>query len=346
MAGHLAPDQHDSLPDVPEPSETSRLFGHGEAAAHLAAAYRAGKLHHGLLLTGPKGIGKATLAFHLAYHLLRYPIAADAPATLAEPDPDSALARQIASGAHPSVLHLTKPYDEKTKKFRTAITVEEVRRVARFLAMRTHDDSYRIVIVDSADDLNRNAANALLKNLEEPPSRAVFVLISHMPGGLLPTIRSRCQQIRLAPRGRDDLAAALSLAKPGAATDDALLQAAEGSPRTAILMTEYGGLELAQAADDYLGKARRDPADAYKLADAVTGRERDIQFELLNTHLLDRIASAAGEAARSGDARRADRLAELWQQASTTIGETTTYNLDRRQHVVALVEKVAAALQD
>ena len=175
MSERLAPEQAHTPPDIPRPAE-----------------------HHALLLTGPKGIGKATFAFHLAHHLLSHPRGEDAPETFGRPDPASAVARQVASGAHPAVLHLTRPYDERTKKFKSAITVDEVRRVGRFLSLRAHDDSYRVVIVDPADEMNRNAANALLKSLEEPPARAIFLLISHAPGTLLPTIRSRCQVLRFA----------------------------------------------------------------------------------------------------------------------------------------------------
>src|SRR5690606_28916285 len=107
-----------------------------------------------------------------------------APETLGDADISSPLFRQIASGSHPSILHLTRPFDEKRKVFRTVVTVEEIRRVNRFLSMTSHDGSYRVVIVDSADDMNANAANALLKNLEEPPARTIFLLISHSPGRL------------------------------------------------------------------------------------------------------------------------------------------------------------------
>ncbi|RUW17149.1 DNA polymerase III subunit delta', partial [Mesorhizobium sp. M1E.F.Ca.ET.041.01.1.1] len=205
----IAPEQHDTLDGVPEPSETPRLIGHAQAAGMLAAAYRAGKLPHALILTGPLGIGKATLAFHLAHHVLKYPDFTAAPGTLAVPDPASSLFRLIATGAHPSVLHLTRPANDKTKSFKTVLTVDEIRKVSRFLSMTSHDGSYRVVIVDPADDMNTNAANALLKNLEEPPARTLFILIVHAPGSLLPTIRSRCQMVRLTPLAADELMAVL-----------------------------------------------------------------------------------------------------------------------------------------
>ena len=168
------PEQHDSLDGVPEPSETVRVFGHDAQEAQLTAAHRAGKLPHALVFAGPRGIGKASLAFQLAHYLLSYPSPESAPETFAPRDPASPLYRQVASGAHPSLLHLTRPFNEKTKAFKTVLTVDEMRRVGRFLSLTAHDGGYRVVIVDPADDMNINAANALLKNLEEPPSRTRF----------------------------------------------------------------------------------------------------------------------------------------------------------------------------
>ncbi|SMH48077.1 DNA polymerase III subunit delta' [Mesorhizobium australicum] len=348
MSERLAPEQADSLPDVPEPAENPYLFGHAEHAAHVASAYRTGKLHHALLLTGPKGIGKATFAFHIAHHLLSHPRGEDAPETFGRPDPSSALSRQVASGAHPAVLHLTRPYDERAKKFKSAITVDEVRRVGRFLSLRAHDDSYRVVIVDPADEMNRNAANALLKSLEEPPARAIFLLVSHSPGGLLPTIRSRCQVLRLAPLSEAEIGSVLNSFGTGLPDAPearrALLDRAGGSARQAILLAEHGGFDITEAADQFVGKARRDPLDAYKLADVVTGRDQTVTFEILNDHLLEKVARAAADAAAQGEGRRAARLAELWDEANATIRETDTYNLDKRQHVVGLLNRIGEAL--
>jgi len=348
MSERLAPEQADSLPDVPEPAENPYLFGHAEHAAHVAGAYRTGKLHHALLLTGPKGIGKATFAFHIAHHLLSHPRGEDAPETFGRPDPSSALSRQVASGAHPAVLHLTRPYDERAKKFKSAITVDEVRRVGRFLSLRAHDDSYRVVIIDPADEMNRNAANALLKSLEEPPARAIFLLVSHSPGGLLPTIRSRCQVLRLAPLSETEIGSVLNSFGTGLPDAPearrALLDRAGGSARQAILLAEHGGFDITEAADQFVGKARRDPLDAYKLADVVTGRDQTVTFEILNDHLLEKVARAAADAAAQGEGRRAARLAELWDEANATIRETDTYNLDKRQHVVGLLNRIGEAL--
>lgn len=345
MLERLAPEQFDTIPEIPEPAENPVLVGHGEAAAMLASAHRSGRLHHGLLLSGPQGIGKATLAFHLAYHLLKHPEPANAPAELQRPDPASSLYRQIATGAHPSVLHLTRPMNDRTKSFKTAVTVDEIRKVSRFLSMTAHDGGYRVVIVDPADDMNRQAANALLKNLEEPPARTLFILIAHSPGGLLPTIRSRCQLIRLHPLGLDEVAAALKALRPDLASlPEAELARARGSVRNALLGLLYGGNEIAGAMQDLLAARDMDITQLYRLAEAVSARDAAIQFAIFNQRLLEHVATAARAAAEAGQGGHANRLAEFWSQAAEMISDTETYNLDKKQHVVELMERSHAAL--
>ncbi len=336
----LAREQHDTLDGIPDPAENPRLVGHVEAAEALAGAYRAGKLPHALILAGPRGIGKATLAFHLAGHLLANPDSTSAPGHLATPDPASGRFRQVAGGAHPSVLHLTRPAND-AKGFKTVVTVDEVRRVSRFLSLTAHDGGYRVVIVDPADDMNLSAANALLKSLEEPPARTVFVLVAHSPGGLLPTIRSRCQVVRLNPLAPDELFSVLDgfdIGLPAGADERAALAAAAaGSPRSAILLTQYGGLEIASALDALLGAGGVPIADAHRLADAVAARGQAIPFALLNEHALDVLARAAAEAAADGRIERAGRLSEAWRKSHIAISETETYNLDRKQHALNMI---------
>ena len=344
----LAPRQHDTLDGVPEPSEHGFLFGHEATSAMLAGAYRAAKLHHALLLAGPAGIGKATLAFRLAHHLLVNPAGERAPGSLVQPDPSSAIFRSVAQGAHPSVLHLTRPFDERTKKFKTVISVDEVRRVSRFLSMTAHDGGWRTVIVDPADDLNTAAANALLKNLEEPPAKTVFVLVTHRPGRLLPTIRSRCQLIQLSPLTEQEVSqafGALGLALPSEPSQLAsLLARSQGSVRKAIMLTEYGGLEIADAVDGVLAARVFDVAAAVRVADAVNGRDRSQQFGMLVEHLEARLGDAAGRHALGGDLTAAERIANVWTEFVRKGAEAEAYNLDRRQYVTDSLMKVHSAL--
>lgn len=345
----LAPEQHDTLDDIPEPAENPRLVGHRDITAALASAYGNGKLPHALMLCGPAGIGKATLAFHLAHHLLKHPDSRQAPETLAIPDPASGLFRQIAMGAHPSVLHLTRPMNDRTKAFKSVVTVDEIRKVGQFLSMTSHDGGYRVVIVDPADDMNTNAANALLKNLEEPPARTLFVLIVHAPGSLLPTIRSRCQVLRLAPLGGQDLMAvldAIGQAIPDdAAQRAALAERAGGSARAAVLLTQYGGLEIAAALEKLALAGRVDVAGAHKLAETVAGRDQAIPFETFNRHALELLSGAASSSAVAGDLGRAKLLSDTWQDAQRAISETETYNLDKKQHALTMIDRLNSAMR-
>jgi DNA polymerase-3 subunit delta' len=342
MYERIAPEQHDSLAEVPEPSETIRVFGHDAQAAQLTAAHRAGKLPHALVFAGPRGIGKASLAFQFVHHLLLHPSPASAPEAFAPREPSSPLYRQVASEAHPSVLHLTRPLNEKTKAFKTALTVDEIRRVGRFLSLTAHDGGYRAVIVDPADDMNINAANALLKNLEEPPARTVFILVTHSLGRLLPTIRSRCQIMRLQPLGDDALIAALAAVgkEPEPSARAALTARAAGSVRNAIMLTDYGGLEIAEALDKLVDAHNPPAAETHRLADVVAGRDQAIQFGIFNDRALDILARAASEAARRGEGSRASRISEAWQDSRIAILETETYNLDRKQHVLSMIARL------
>ncbi len=242
------------------PAENNRLFGHEQAESFLAQSYRSGKGHHAILIEGPEGIGKATLAFRFAHHILKHPEPAEAPEALADPDPSSAIGRQLASGASHNLLHLTRPIDEKTGRAKGAITVDEVRRAGKFFSQTSGTGNWRIVIIDPADDLNRNAANAILKILEEPPRRSLFLVLTHAPGKLLPTIRSRCLPLRLKPLDAAPLHQALAHLGFDLEGENAerIVTAANGSVAEALKLINYGGLEIAATFDgSSQGRARR-----------------------------------------------------------------------------------------
>lgn len=344
------PKTHDSIEGVFEPSANDYLTGHDAVVRFLAQAYREGRMHHALLLEGAQGIGKATLAFHLAGHMLAHGDQSSAPDFFDRPDFAKPLWRQIAGGMHPAVLHINRPFDQKTGKFRTAITVEEIRRVTHFLTRTASDHAWRILIVDPADDMNRNAANALLKTLEEPPARALFILVSHSSGRLLPTIRSRCQSIQLRPL--DDIAMTQALEHAGAGigldhssiTPD-LLQRSEGSVRKALLMLANGGIEIADTVDALLGASVFDLPKAQALGTAVSGREAEIQYELFRNHLMERIAAEARRRADTGQLREANLWSQFWSDQGREISLAETYNLDRKQFVTGLLEKTQRAFK-
>jgi len=341
------PEQHDTLPGVPAPVLTRQLIGQDKQLSFLAHSHENGRLHHALLFEGPNGVGKATAAFHLAQHLLVLPGGSNATQTLHLLDEDSDEFRQLANGTHLQVLHLSRPFDAKTEKFKTMLTVDEVRRIGHFLSRTNTGAGYRTVIIDPADDMNAAAANALLKNLEEPPPRTIFVLVSHRAGQLLPTIRSRCQVVQFNALGYEELRAVVTEAAPSAGTaSHELLALSEGSVRRAFTLLAFGGLDIVNAADQLIGAQTFDADKAAKLGDAMTGRDADIQYQLLTDYLASKIARAAALRANTTDLRSAMQLAELHGQTSDMLGHAQIYNLDRKQTVFGLIAKLHAKFSE
>jgi DNA polymerase-3 subunit delta' len=320
------------------PSENTRLFGHDEATEFLAQSYRSGKGHHAILVEGPEGIGKATLAFRFANHVLSHPDPLAAPDTIGDPDPNSAVSRQIAAGASHNLLHLSRPVDEKTGKVKSAITVDEVRRAGKFFSQTSGTGNWRIVIIDPADDMNRNAANAILKILEEPPKRALFLVLSHAPGKLLPTIRSRCLPLRLSPLGDDALGAALAHLGLQAEPGSPLFAQAKGSVSEALKLLNYGGGEIIQAYNEII--AAEGPAarkSMHKLADVLSGKESDTIFAFFVSYLGDDIIGRAKLAAAEGRLAAADRLSRLYSDVTERLTISQAYNLDRKQTILSIL---------
>src|SRR5262245_30647433 len=241
----------DRLDDFPHPRETAEVFGHAPAEAALAEAFGSGRMHHAWLLIGREGIGKATLAYHFARHVLAALEERDPSGTTLAVAEQTSAARQVRALSHPRLFVLRRPYLPKDKRFAAFITVDEVRRLRAFLGHTADAGAWRAVIVDQADEMNINAANALLKSLEEPPLRTVFLLVSSEPGRLLTTIRSRCRTLLLAPLGADALrqAGERALAACGHALSDEghwpiLTRLAQGSVRRLLSLARRGGLEL------------------------------------------------------------------------------------------------------
>ncbi len=324
------------------PARNPNLFGHAAAEDFLARSYRSGKIHHALLLEGPEGIGKATLAFRFAAHVLSHPEPSEAPEHIAAPDPASPVSRQIASGASHNLLHLTRPVDEKTGRAKTAITVDEVRRAGHFFSQTSGTGNWRIVIIDPADDLNRNAANAILKLLEEPPKRALFLVLSHAPGKLLPTIRSRCQTLRLSPLGDDDLGQALSalgLPLDGGKTQKIVLGQSKGSVSQALKLLNYGGTEITTAFDEIMAAEGPSARKAmHRLADVLSGKDSDVIFGFFLQHLSDHLIDRARQSALAGDLDGADRQAKLVSDIAEQVTTAQAYNLDRKQTILSILE--------
>ena len=306
--------QPDRVEGAPHPRETAQLFGQDAAESEFRAAHASERLHHGWLLRGPRGTGKATLAWRIARFLLTQPQAgapgglfADEPApeTAAtdslDVDPEHPVARLIAARAAPGLFHIRRGRDPKSGKLRQVITVDDVRGLAHFFHMSASDGGRRVVIVDSADEMNPQAANALLKMLEEPPARATLLLVSHQPSRLLPTIRSRCRELRLAPLGPADMARALDQAGAGeAGAGAALAELSGGSVGEALRLANLGGLDIyAELVGLLATLPRLDRARALRLAEAAATRGAEDRLDLL-IDLIERVLSRLARAGASG----------------------------------------------
>ena len=339
----------DALDGFAPPHQQMAFFGHERAEQTLLDAWQSGKMHHAWLFTGPKGIGKATLAYRAARFIFNEGnmssgalIAAD---TLSIPE-DSHSARLVANQGHPNLLTIERPFDPKTKRFKTEITVDEVRKTVRFFGSTAGENTWRVCIVDPADDLNGNAANALLKILEEPPVRTVFFLISHAPGRLLPTIRSRCRRLTMEPLRKAPLKAAiraLEIAEE-AETIERLAQICGGSPRHAAELTSNDGLILVHAFERLLTKPfKPDYESLNAFGDLVAQRGKDQYF----TNFIDlthRYLSQLLEEKRSGgQAKPADLydLAETWETVGASLRETQIFNLDKKQTAIEVMRALA-----
>jgi DNA polymerase III subunit delta' len=342
------PDQHDSLPGILAPVQTVVLLGQGTKSTVLAGAYQTGRLHHALLFEGPAGTGKASLAFQLTQHLIACPYASKAPDTFQLLDRGSGAFRQLAQGTHLQALHLTRPFDVKTEKFKTKITVDEIRRINHFLSRTSPGDGYRVVIIDPINDMNESAANALLKNLEEPPSRTLFILVTHSAGRILPTIRSRCQVVRFGALDQASLRLAMqaaSMTPLGADVLDRAAALAEGSVRRGLMLASFGGLDVTETADRLVSNSIFDVDVAAKLGDAMTAREADIQYQLLTDHLLQKVVRASQRHAESGDLLRADAMANYFEECRQMLEEASAFNLDRKQTVFGLISQLNVRAQ-
>jgi len=357
----------DRLDGFPHPRETAVLHGHEAGEAALAQAVAGGRMHHAWLLAGRLGVGKATLAYRLARHLLAEPGERDPAGQSLEVPPGSAARRQVMALSHPGLLVLRRAYDLRTKRIGTTIPVDEVRRLRSFLGHTSGDGAWRVVIVDSADELNVNAANALLKSLEEPPARALFVLISAEPSSLLATIRSRCRRLDLAPLSPEPLkaaaGAALAVAEMDMPASDAwqrIERLADGSVRRALQLTSSGGLEIHERVEAIFAKLPKvDWPGAHAFSDQMGYGAQEQRFEAFFEFFLDRLAklvrvaaTGRGDAADLALAQRlidADRLpdwAVLWQTVLKERNDALELNLDRRALVLGALARLEAVSRE
>jgi DNA polymerase III subunit delta' len=322
------------------PRETYDLIGQDAALARAARAIRSGLPPQAWLISGPPGIGKATLAYRIARYLLRFGATDTGPADLSVP-PKDAVCRQIEAQSQPGLLVLRRQLNEKTGKLKTVLEIDEIRRLGAFFGLTSAAGGWRIAIVDSADEMNDNAANALLKILEEPPPKGIVLLLSHAPGRLLPTIRSRCQRLDLKPLDEASLAVALARLLPEAQPADraALAHLAEGSLGLALRLAGGDELELARAAETLLEQRLPDVPALVVLGDRVS-RAQDglLHFGQFLTEALSRRIRRRAQGGQ-GDAR----AVALWERVSAHYNRAVGLHLEPRQTVMSSALVIATA---
>ena len=352
------------------PRHTADLIGHPEIEHELLQAHASGRLPHAWLLTGPAGIGKATMAFRFARYLFAHPpgtesaagglfddddIPAETPTTMFV-DPDRPVFHRVASGGHSDLFTLERTLNDKGK-LSQQIRVGDVRDAIHFAHMTPSEGGYKVIIVDGAEAMNRESENALLKVLEEPPADTVIIMVSHAPGRLLPTTRSRCRAVAMKPLANDDVVTLLARHAPELSIDEAaeLARLSGGSIGRAMMLAAGEGLETYRdMLDIFTSLQSLDGRRVQELAKRLgrTGADDAYRSGIeLFRWWLSRIVLAASRGAEAdstlneaekGVATRAASTAILpvWlgrlDESESLIRSADTYNFDRRQVILSL----------
>ena len=365
------PPEPDRIEGAPHPRETQAIFGQDAAESAVLQAFNSGRMHHGWLLTGPRGVGKATLAWRFARFLLARPAPDEAGLFGAPPaaqsldvPPDHPVARRMLALSEPRLKLIRRSLNERGQ-MRQVIAVEDVRGLRDFFGLSATEGGRRVVIVDAADEMNPNSANAILKLLEEPPAGAVLLLVAHQPSRLLPTIRSRCRVLKLAPLDAPAMAAALEQAGAGEADATALAGLAAlsgGSVGEALRLlagdglATYGQIVALMAAMPGLSRP-----DLIQLADSAAGRGAEARFDLI-VRLADlavaRLARAGASGTAPDEAARGEaqmiarlapdaRAARIWADLAADLGVRAragkAVNLDPAALVIDMFRRMEAA---
>jgi DNA polymerase-3 subunit delta' len=360
------------MTEAPHPRDNTELIGHQEPERLFLDAWNSGRLAHAWLLVGPKGIGKASLAYRMA----RFVLAGGGeggglfggPPDSLELSTDHPVFRRVSSGGHADLKVIERGWsDDKKTKLKTEIVIDDVRGIGHFLSLTPAEGGWRVVIIDAADEMNRNAANAMLKVLEEPPRNALMLLVAHSPGRLLPTIRSRCRRLTCKPLSEQQVTDLLAKYDPGLPPADAvtLARLAEGSIGKALALAEEGGLDLYREVVGLLsGLPKLDVPALHAFGDRVARPENDAAWRTVTELLgwwLARLVRAGGREGRGmaeavpGEAAVMGRLLagasleqwlEVWEKITNLFNRADAVNLDRKQAIISAflaVERLARA---
>jgi DNA polymerase-3 subunit delta' len=333
----MSEDAEDPREGGNHPRRRTDLKGHQATEELLLRQYTSGRMHHGWLLAGPRGIGKATIAYRLARFLLAHPDpkAAASSTSLFVPA-EAPVAHRIAARGHADLFILERAYDAKAERLKTEIAVDDVRRASGFFARTAGEGGWRICIVDAAEDLNTESANALLKILEEPPSNSLFILVSHQPGRLLATIRSRCLRLDLAPLSETDAISVLEgMAEQGPEDIKRAALLSRGSPGRALELLNSQGAKFFDLLRQMMSRSHTiDIPSKISIADGLQGRDMGEDFMIFSELLLAHVADLARQSALTG---QRTSLARAHEEIGQTLRQATALNLDRRQTVLDML---------
>ena len=352
------------------PWRNHRLIGHEQAENTMLAAEASGRLHHAWLLTGPRGIGKATLAWRFA----RYLLAGQQGGSLFDDGPDNLEVASDAPGhglvdarSHPDLFHLRRMLNPDTGRMRLEIAVDDVRDLGAFMHMTPAMGKWRVAIIEAADEMNRNAANAVLKILEEPPPNAVLLMVAHAPGRLLPTIRSRCRRLALQPLSDGAVTQLVADYAPETTKEEraALTRLAEGSIGRALELASAGSLSLYHEMIEVLATLPElDMPRLHGFAERFgrRGEEANADWRSLGFLFdgwlkgLARQAAVGGESVAIVPAERdlhgrllagasLDHWLEAWERVAHLLSRSDAVNLDRKQTVLASFLALQSAMR-
>ena len=336
--------------DTPlHPRRRAMLLGHEQAERKLLQAFHAGRLHHAWLITGPRGVGKATLAYRFARFLLKHPSSSGTPTSL-DVDPSDPVFHRVAAGSHPDLFVIERAYDLKSGKVKSETGVDVARGATGFFARTAGEGGWRVAIVDPADDLNEEAANALLKIIEEPPERSIFLILANSPGQVLSTIRSRSIRLTLAPLTEHLVVEVLrSVLAPEAPPAGDLALAASlsrGSPGRAMGLLQSNGAKVFATFRSLVSSLPNlDRRQVSNFADQLQSRTAAEEFTVFCELLEDWIAE---EARKLGSAGRhaANRWATAHSELRHSIRVANALNLDRRQLVMHAFDAIQDAARN
>ena len=352
--------ESDRLEGFPHPREVTDIVGHQNELQQLINAWQSRRMHHAWILCGKSGIGKATCAYHLARIILSYDMRIGSAPPIKPPEEASQTNRQILALSHPNLLLIRRPW--KDGKFKTVITVDEVRRLKGFINMTAEEGRWRVVIIDRANEMNISAANALLKSLEEPPANCVFFLITESVGRMPATIQSRCRRLDFAPLNNNDLRRAVQnsytqsgLGEFEKSKLDILSQISGGSVRQTLELAQGKGLEnYEKLIKIFKSLPKIDYSEVHDLAEKLSGAAALPEFEMFYSLFSDFLRRIIRVGAGSGEAPEAEihialkfvtkdtlaQWAELWETVAQARTEALGLNLDRKNFLIETFHKV------